>query len=88
MATRTGSAVWEGTLKSGKGKMKLGSGAFEGSYSFTLRSENAGGTNPEEDLPDIGRAVGSADQSKRETRLKLNSEFAELGSRSLQVLRA
>ena len=30
MATRTGSAVWEGTLKQGKGNMKLGSGAFEG----------------------------------------------------------
>jgi hypothetical protein len=30
MATRTGSAVWEGTLKGGKGRMKLGSGAFEG----------------------------------------------------------
>ena len=48
MATRTGSAVWEGTLKSGKGKMKLWSGAFEGSYSFASRFENAGGTNPEE----------------------------------------
>jgi hypothetical protein len=30
MATRSGSAVWEGTLKEGKGNMKLGSGAFEG----------------------------------------------------------
>ena len=30
MATRTGSAVWEGTLKEGRGTMKLGSGAFEG----------------------------------------------------------
>jgi hypothetical protein len=59
--------------------MDLGSGAFEGSYSFASRFENAGGTNPEEDLSDIGRAVGSADQSQRETRLELNSEFAELG---------
>ena len=48
MATRTGSAVWEGTLKGGKGKMKLGSGAFEGPYSFASRFENARGTNPEE----------------------------------------
>ena len=30
MATRTGSAVWEGTLKRGHGNLKLGSGAFEG----------------------------------------------------------
>src|SRR5205085_5016112 len=30
MATRTGSAVWNGTLKGGSGTMKLGSGAYEG----------------------------------------------------------
>src|SRR5262245_17671859 len=48
MATRTASAVWEGDLKSGKGKMKLGSGAFEGSYSFLSRFESGTGTNPEE----------------------------------------
>ncbi len=48
MATRTGSAVWEGTLKSGKGNMKLGSGAFQGQYSFSSRFENGSGTNPEE----------------------------------------
>src|SRR5437868_14277938 len=48
MATRTGSAVWEGTLKQGKGIMKLGSGAFEGPYSFGSRFEEAKGTNPEE----------------------------------------
>jgi osmotically inducible protein OsmC len=40
--------VWEGDLKSGKGKMRLGSGAFEGSYSFASRFENGTGTNPEE----------------------------------------
>jgi osmotically inducible protein OsmC len=48
MATRTGSAVWEGTLKQGKGTMKLGSGAFEGPYSFSSRFEEGKGTNPEE----------------------------------------
>src|SRR5438552_18784894 len=48
MATRTGSAVWEGTLKDGKGKMKLGSGAFEEPYSFASRLENASGTTPVE----------------------------------------
>jgi len=48
MATRTGSAVWEGTLKKGKGTMKLGSGAFEGPYSFSSRFEEGKGTNPEE----------------------------------------
>ncbi|PYI93813.1 MAG: peroxiredoxin [Verrucomicrobia bacterium] len=48
MATRTGSAIWEGTLKEGKGRMKLGSGAYEGPYSFSSRFENGAGTNPEE----------------------------------------
>jgi osmotically inducible protein OsmC len=48
MATRTGSAVWEGTLKSGSGQMKLGSGGSDFPYSFNSRFENASGTNPEE----------------------------------------
>jgi osmotically inducible protein OsmC len=48
MAKRTASAVWEGTLKDGKGKVKLGSGAFEGQYSFASRFEEGAGTNPEE----------------------------------------
>src|ERR1700747_301820 len=48
MATRTGSAVWEGTLKEGKGTMKLGSRTFEGAYSFSSRFEDGKGTNPEE----------------------------------------
>jgi lipoyl-dependent peroxiredoxin len=48
MATRNGSAVWEGTVKEGKGTVKLGSGAFEGPYSFSSRFEDGKGTNPEE----------------------------------------
>jgi lipoyl-dependent peroxiredoxin len=48
MATRTGSAVWEGTLKGGSGKMKLGSRAYEGPFSFMSRFESGSGTNPEE----------------------------------------
>src|SRR5260221_8551819 len=48
MAKRTASAVWEGTLKEGKGRVKLGSGAFEGKYSFASRFEEGPGTNPEE----------------------------------------
>ncbi len=47
MSTLTGSAIWEGTLKDGKGKMKLGSGAFE-SPSFASRFVNGTGTNAEE----------------------------------------
>jgi osmotically inducible protein OsmC len=48
MPVRTAIAVWEGGLKSGKGKMKLGSGAYEGGYSFGSRFEQEAGTNPEE----------------------------------------
>ena len=48
MATRNGSAVWEGTLREGKGTVRLGSGAFEGPYSFASRFEEGQGTNPEE----------------------------------------
>jgi lipoyl-dependent peroxiredoxin len=48
MTTRNAEAVWEGSLKEGKGKMKLGSGAFEGSFTWSSRFENGKGTNPEE----------------------------------------
>ena len=48
MPVRKASAVWEGSLKEGQGTVKLGSGAYEGRYSFGSRFEEAGGTNPEE----------------------------------------
>ena len=48
MPARSASAIWQGDLKSGKGTMRLGSGAFEGPYSFKTRFEGAPGTNPEE----------------------------------------
>ena len=48
MVMRTSDAEWRGDLKSGKGSMRLGSGAFEGTYSFPSRFESGQGTNPEE----------------------------------------
>ena len=48
MAVRKAEAVWEGTLKEGAGTMRLGSGAFEGAYTFASRFEEGEGTNPEE----------------------------------------
>ena len=48
MPVRNADAVWEGNLKDGRGNVKVGSGAFEGKYSFGTRFENAPGTNPEE----------------------------------------
>ena len=48
MPIRQAEAIWEGTLREGQGKMRFGSGAFEGSYSFPSRFEEGEGTNPEE----------------------------------------
>ncbi len=48
MPVRKADAQWEGDLKSGQGRMALGSGAFEGQYSFKTRFEEGQGTNPEE----------------------------------------
>ena len=48
MPTSNAHAKWEGTLQQGKGTMSVGSGAFEGAYSFATRFEDAPGTNPEE----------------------------------------
>jgi lipoyl-dependent peroxiredoxin len=48
MAARHADAEWQGTLKEGTGRMKLGSGAYEGPFSFSSRFEDGGGTNPEE----------------------------------------
>lgn len=48
MLTRKANAVWEGNLKDGKGTMNVGSGAFEGPYTFASRFESGKGTNPEE----------------------------------------
>jgi len=48
MPVRKAEAEWKGNLNSGSGRMKLGSGAFEGSYSFVSRFKDEPGTNPEE----------------------------------------
>ena len=48
MPQRQASAAWQGDLMQGQGTMKLGSGAYEGKYSFQTRMEEQPGTNPEE----------------------------------------
>jgi osmotically inducible protein OsmC len=48
MPVRSSSAVWEGDLRGGKGRMKIGAGAYEGPYTFASRFESGSGTNPEE----------------------------------------
>jgi osmotically inducible protein OsmC len=48
MPIRNAEASWEGSLKEGSGHMRLGSGVFEGPFSFGTRFEDRPGTNPEE----------------------------------------
>lgn len=48
MPNKKASAKWNGDLKSGNGTMSLGSGAFEGAFTFASRFEDGKGTNPEE----------------------------------------
>ncbi len=48
MAIRTATAEWKGTLKEGAGTMKVGSGAFEGPYTWAARFAGENGVNPEE----------------------------------------
>ena len=46
---RTGSAVWQGGIRDGKGKVSTESGVLDGAqYSFSTRFEDGKGTNPEE----------------------------------------
>lgn len=47
--TRKAEADWNGGIMDGKGNLKLGSGAFEGAYSFQSRfGDDTTATNPEE----------------------------------------
>jgi osmotically inducible protein OsmC len=48
MTISRASAVWEGTLKEGKGNFKSGSGLFAAPYTFLTRFEGAKGATPEE----------------------------------------
>lgn len=48
MAIRHAEAQWKGTLKEGAGALKLGSGVYEGPYTWAGRFADGPGTNPEE----------------------------------------
>jgi osmotically inducible protein OsmC len=48
MATRNGSAQWNGNLQEGSGKLTVGDNVWTGDYSFASRFEDGEGTNPEE----------------------------------------
>jgi len=48
MPKRKADAHWENSIQEGNGTMRLGSGSYEGPYSFQSRFHEADGTNPEE----------------------------------------
>lgn len=49
MPIRKAQAAWRGDFRDGAGEMKLGSGAFEGAFTYRTRMEDdEPGTNPEE----------------------------------------
>src|SRR3989440_2531143 len=49
MPTQKAEAEWKGNLAQGSGRLKVGSGAFDGPYSFKSRfEEGQSATNPEE----------------------------------------
>ncbi len=48
MPVRKSTAVWNGSLKEGSGRMRLASGLYEGPFTFSSRFEEGAGTNPDE----------------------------------------
>ena len=97
MPTRTADAVWEGGLKDGRGSVKLGSGAFEGKYSFMTRFEGAPGTNPEELIAaahagcfSMALSAGLERAGKKATRVQTKAsvtlEKVEAGFRITKIL--
>lgn len=78
MAVRHAQAVWKGNLREGNGAMKLGSGAFEGAYSFGTRFEETPGTNPEE-------LIGAALAGCFSMALSANLERAGFTAASIQT---
>ncbi len=49
MPTRKAEAEWKGNLAEGSGRLKVGSGAFDGPFSFKSRfKEGQSATDPEE----------------------------------------
>ena len=65
MAIRESSAVWKGSSREGTGTMRLGSGAYEGPFSWVSRFKDGPGTNPEELIGAAHAGCFSMDLSSR-----------------------
>ena len=71
MITKTGSAVWQGEIRTGKGEVSTESGALKSQpYGFNTRFEGKPGTNPEELIGAAHAACFS---------MALSKELAEAG---------
>jgi osmotically inducible protein OsmC len=88
MAYRTSDAIWRGDLRSGQGQIKLGSGAFQGNYSYSSRFEDGEGTNPEELIAAahagcfsmaLAAALTQASHPPTEIRTKARVHFGPIG---------
>ena len=60
MAIRTAKAAWNGSLKEGNGTMALGSGAFEGPYSFSSRFEDGSGSRRTASMTRSAKSAGGS----------------------------
>ena len=65
MAIRESSAVWKGSSREGTGTVRLGSGAYEGPFSWVSRFKDGPGTNPEELIGAAHAGCFSMDLSSR-----------------------
>jgi lipoyl-dependent peroxiredoxin len=75
MPIRKAQAAWNGTFRDGEGKMRRGSGAFAGAYSYRSRMEDSDpGTNPEELL---GAAHAGCFSISLARRLSASGHFPE-----------
>jgi lipoyl-dependent peroxiredoxin len=84
MATRNGSAQWNGSLQDGKGTVTVGDDVYTGNYSFKSRFEDEDGTNPEELLAAAHAAcfsmalsliLGNDDHEPEEINTKVRAEL-------------
>lgn len=77
MITKTGSAVWQGEIRTGKGEVSTESGALKSQpYGFNTRFEGKPGTNPEELIGAAHAACFS---------MALSKELAEAGVTNARI---
>ena len=89
MPIRKAQAAWNGSFREGEGTMRLGSGAFEGTYSYRSRMEDSGpGTSPEELLGaahagcfsmSLARRLSAEGYSRKASKPKLGCASGALG---------